>query len=93
MSNTTLLGLYNPFSNPNAYPKRKETRFGYALGLEKGLYNPNRVVFETDSKLKKLYFQQKSANKRIRRIPWFRYLMKNTPMVQLSDIDSKLIDN
>ena len=22
-------------------------RFGYALGLEKGLYNPNRVVFDT----------------------------------------------
>ena len=26
-------------------------RFGYALGLEKGLYNPNRVVFDTDSKV------------------------------------------
>ena len=51
VSNTTLLGLYNPFSNPNAYPKRKETRFGYALGLEKGLYNPNRVVYDTNSKV------------------------------------------
>jgi hypothetical protein len=47
VSNTTLLGLYNPFSNPNAYPKRVSLRFGYALGLEKGLYNPNRVVFDT----------------------------------------------
>ena len=42
---TILLGLCNPFSNPNTYPKR----FGYALGLEKGLHNPNSVIIATDS--------------------------------------------
>ena len=40
VSNTTLLGLYNPLSKPNAYPNR----FSYTLGLSKGFYNPNIIV-------------------------------------------------
>ena len=42
VSNATLLGLCNPSSNPNEYPKRK--------GLKKGLHKPNMVGFDTDSK-------------------------------------------
>ena len=48
MSDITILGLFNPFSNPTAYPKRISLRFGYALALEKGLHNPNRVIFDTN---------------------------------------------
>ena len=41
--NKTILGLHNPFSNPNAHPKRK-MRFGQEL------CNPNMVLFGTNPK-------------------------------------------
>ena len=47
MSSTTLLGFHNPFSNPAARPKSISFHFGYAVGLEKGLYKNNKVVFGT----------------------------------------------
>ena len=36
--------------NEESRKKNIFLRDGYALGLEKGLFNPNRVVFDTDSK-------------------------------------------
>ena len=40
--NATLVGLHDPFSSPNAFPKR--------IGLDEGLHNHDRVVLVTDSK-------------------------------------------
>ena len=52
VSTVTLLGLHNRFLNTTVRPKRKERvslRFGCVVGLDKGLCNPNRIVFDTNS--------------------------------------------
>ena len=49
MSTKIMLELCNHFYNPTTLPKCVSFRVGYVVGLEKGLYNSNRIAFDTKS--------------------------------------------
>ena len=68
--------------------KPKKTPFGYAVGLEKGLYNHNRVVFDTTLRCKNYIFDR---NQRISGCVGFRFQISDAKnsKVQISDVNSK----